>query len=64
MYFLYSPTVRIELLLNHTICITQDVFRASVKADLLLGQLLRHMRHDCEQLQTLCASTIAHVHYK
>ena len=38
------------------------MFRKSVKADLLLSQLLRLMRLvDCDQLQTLCASTIAYV---
>ncbi|KAK4019361.1 outer dynein arm-docking complex subunit 2 [Daphnia magna] len=41
-------------------CAADDIFRASVRADMLLGQLLRHMRYDCETLQTLCASTIAH----
>lgn len=42
---------------------TQEIFRVSVKAEVLLGQLLRNMRHDCEQLQMLCASTIAHVKF-
>lgn len=40
----------------------KEMFRKSVKADLLLSQLLRLMRLvDCDQLQTLCASTIAYV---
>ena len=38
------------------------MFRKSVNADLLLSQLLRLMRLiNCDQLQTLCASSISYV---
>jgi len=42
----------------------QDMFRKLVNAALMLNQLLRMMRLvDCDQLQTLCATTISYVKF-